>query len=45
MLTPVEPAPFVGNAVFFQLDGFSFLVKDQMTICVLVHLWVFNSIS
>jgi hypothetical protein len=26
------PAPFVENAVFFPLDGFSSLVKDQVTI-------------
>jgi hypothetical protein len=41
---PVEPAPFVENAVFFSLDGFSSLVKDQVTIGVWVHFWVFNSI-
>jgi hypothetical protein len=30
--------------VFFStLDGFSFLVKDQMTKGVLVHFWIFNS--
>jgi hypothetical protein len=29
---------------FFPLDGFCSLVKDQVTIGVLVHLWVFNSI-
>jgi hypothetical protein len=29
---------------FFPLDGFSSLVKDQVTIGVLVHLWVFNSV-
>ena len=28
----------------FPLDGFSSLVKDQVTIGVWVHLWVFNSI-
>jgi hypothetical protein len=33
-LMPVEPAPFVGNAVFFPLDGFHSFVKDQVTICV-----------
>ena len=38
------PAPFVENAVFFQLDGFRSLVKDQVTIGVWVHFWVFNSI-
>jgi hypothetical protein len=38
------PAPFVENAVFFPLDGFSSLVKDQVTIGVRVHFWVFNSI-
>jgi hypothetical protein len=38
------PALFVENAVFFQLDGFSSLVKDQVTIGVWVHLWVFNSV-
>jgi len=29
---------------FFLLDGFSFFVKDQVTIGVLFHFWVFNSI-
>jgi hypothetical protein len=38
------PAPFVENAVFFPLDGFSSLVQDQMTIGVWVHFWIFNSI-
>ena len=38
------PAPFVENAVFFPLDGFSSLVTDQVTIGVWVHFWVFNSI-
>jgi hypothetical protein len=38
------PAPFVENAVFFPLDGFSSLVKDQVTIGVWVHFWVFISI-
>jgi hypothetical protein len=38
------PAPFVENAVFFPLNGFSSFVKDQMTIGVWVHFWVFNSI-
>ena len=38
------PAPFVENAVFFPLDGFSSLVKDQVTLGVWVHFWVFNSI-
>jgi hypothetical protein len=28
----------------FPLDGFSSLVKDQVTIHVWVHFWVFNSI-
>ena len=41
---PVEPAPFVDNAVFFPLDGFSSFVKDQVTIGVWIHFWVFNSI-
>ena len=41
---PIVPAPFVENAVFFPLDGFSSLVKDQVTISVWVHFWVFNSI-
>jgi hypothetical protein len=36
---------FVENAVFFSpLDGFSSFVKDQVTICVWVHFWVFNCI-
>ena len=38
------PAPIVENAVFFPLDGFSSLVKDQVTIGVWVQFWVFNSI-
>jgi hypothetical protein len=38
------PTPFVENAVYFPLDGFSSLVKDQVTIGVWVHFWVFNSI-
>jgi hypothetical protein len=37
-------APFVENAVFFPLDGFSSFVKDQVIIGVWVHFWVFNSI-
>jgi hypothetical protein len=32
------------NAVFFPLDSFSSFVKDQVTINVWVHFWVFNSI-
>ena len=28
------PAPFVENAVFLPMDGFSFLVEDQVTIGV-----------
>jgi hypothetical protein len=40
----VVAAPFVENAVFYPLDGFSSLVKDQVTIGVWVHFWVFNSI-
>ena len=39
----VEPAPFVENAVFFPLDGFSSLVEDQVTIGMWVHFCVFNS--
>jgi len=42
-LPTVQPAPFVENAVFFPLDGFSSFVKDQVTIGVWVHFW-FNSI-
>jgi hypothetical protein len=42
---PVEPAPFVENAVFFPLDDFSFFVKNQVIIGVWVHFWVFISIS
>ena len=41
---PVEIAPFVENAAFFLLDGFSSFVKDQVTIGMWVHFWVFNSI-
>jgi hypothetical protein len=38
------PAPFVEDVVFFPLDGFCSLVKDQVTIGVWVHFWVFSSI-
>ena len=44
ILLHVEPAPFVENAVFFPLVGFSLSVKDQVTIAVWVCLQVFNSI-
>jgi hypothetical protein len=44
MIPPVVPAPFVENAVFFLLDGFSSLVKNQVAIGVWVHFWVFSSI-
>jgi hypothetical protein len=30
----IMPAPFVENGVIFPLDGFSSLVKDQVTISV-----------
>jgi hypothetical protein len=40
----LEPAPFVENAVFFPLDGFGYFIKDQVSIGVWVHFWVFNSI-
>ena len=33
------------NAVFFPLDGFCSYVKDQLTIGIWVHFWVFNYIS
>jgi hypothetical protein len=35
---------FLKMLSFFPLDGFSSLVKDQVTIGVWVHFWVFNSI-
>ena len=38
------PAPFVENALFFPLDGFSSLVEDQVTLGVWAHFGVFNSI-
>ena len=34
----------IENAIFFPLDGFSSFVKDQVTIGVWVHSWVFTSI-
>ena len=40
---PVESAPFVENAVFFLLGGFDSFVKDQVTMGVWVHFWVFIS--
>jgi hypothetical protein len=39
------PVPFFEKAVFFPLDGFSSLVKDQVTTGVWVHLCVFNPIT
>jgi hypothetical protein len=45
MQLPVVPAPFVEDAVFFPLDGISSFVKDQVTIGVWIHFWVFNSIA
>jgi hypothetical protein len=44
MITASCAAPFVENAVFFPLDGFSSLVKDQVPMGLWVHFWVFNSI-
>ena len=44
MIISIVPAPFVENAVFLPLDGFSFLVEDQVAIGVWVHFWVLNSI-
>ena len=41
---PVRPASFVQNAVYIQLCGFGFFVKDQVTIGMWVDFWVFNSI-
>ena len=41
----VQPAPFVENAVFFLLDVFSSFVKDQVTIGVWVHFWIFHYIT
>ena len=38
------PAPFVENAVFFSLDGFSSLVRDQLTIGMWIYFWIFSSI-
>ena len=32
------------NVIFFPLDGFSSLVKDQVTIGVWIHFCIFNSI-
>ena len=36
--------PFDENALFSPLDGFNSIVKDQVTIGIWVHFWVFNSI-
>jgi hypothetical protein len=44
MLTTMEPAPLVENAVIFPLDGFSSFIKDQVIIGVWVHFWAFYSI-
>jgi hypothetical protein len=42
---PVVPTTFVENAVFFPLAGLNSFVKDQVTIGVWIHFWVFNSVS
>jgi hypothetical protein len=44
MLTASWASIIIKNAVFFPLNGFSSFVKDQVTIGVWVHFWVFNSI-
>ena len=44
MITASCATPIVENAVFFLLEGFSSIVKDQVTIGVGVKFWVFNSI-
>jgi hypothetical protein len=44
MITASCATTFVENAVFFPLDDGNTLVKDQVTIGVWVHFWVFNSI-
>jgi hypothetical protein len=36
---------YLKNAVFFPLDGFCSLLKDQVTIGVWVHFWVFLYVS
>jgi hypothetical protein len=45
MLTTIEPAPFVENAIFFTMDSLSSSVKGQMTIGVWVQFWVVHSIQ
>jgi hypothetical protein len=45
MITASCASTIVKNAVFFPLDDFSSLVKDQVAIGVWVHFWVVNSIS
>jgi hypothetical protein len=40
----VEPLLVFVNAVFFLLHCFSSFLKDQVTIGVRAHFWVFNSI-
>jgi hypothetical protein len=45
MLTTSWNSTFVENAVLFPLDGFSPFLKDQVTIHVWVHFWVFKSIA
>jgi hypothetical protein len=42
MINTSVPTPFVENAVFFPLDGFSSLVKDQVTIDVWVLASLYN---
>jgi hypothetical protein len=36
--------PFVESDILFQMDGFMSFIRDQVTIGVWVHFWVFNSI-
>ena len=44
MQAPVDPAPFVEDAVFFPQSGFHSFVKDQVTLGMWAHFLVFNSV-
>jgi hypothetical protein len=44
LVPPLEPEPFVENAVFVPLDVFCFIVNDHVTIGLCIYFWVFNLI-
>jgi hypothetical protein len=44
LLHQLRPASFVEDAFFFPLYGYSFFVKNQVSVGVCIYFWVFDSI-